>query len=57
MVDPDNEERLLKVPYRVVQEIKSEEKERIVKFIRGLTTTPNTYHFAETIIWYVEKSE
>ena len=36
MVDPDNEERLLKVPPRVVEQIKADERERIRAGVMGL---------------------
>lgn len=36
MVDPDNEERLLKVPYRVVQAIKAEALDEAVQRVQSL---------------------
>ena len=34
-----------------------EERERIRRFIVGLTTTEHTRHFAETILWHIDKEQ
>jgi hypothetical protein len=37
MVDPDNEERLLKIPHRVVSEIRAEAMEDPIQQVKALT--------------------
>ena len=57
MVDPDNEERLLKIPYDVVQRIKEEEREETLNLLSQMelmmTARPMVYH--DTVLKVVSR--
>lgn len=57
MVDPDNEERLLKIPPHVVERIKQEEREETLKLLsqmeKMMTTKPMVFH--ETVMQVVSR--
>lgn len=40
-----------------VEDAEQDERDRVRRFILGLTTTPQTSHIVDTILWHINKGE